>query len=97
MLPMIVSPIKRFVDRAFASVAYAGPDDQRSGRPVCFYIQEMIGGADRNRTGVRGFAVRWIATLPPRLRGSVVRPVRFDHDEGLLSPVPRLGQVKEGG
>ena len=29
--------------------------------------EREIGGTDRSRTGVHGFAIRCIATLPPRL------------------------------
>ena len=30
------------------------------------YPGQAVGGADRNRTGVHGFAVRCVATPPPR-------------------------------
>ncbi len=34
-------------------------------------VIEKIGGADRNRTGVDGFAIRCVATPPPRLNKQV--------------------------
>ena len=32
--------------------------------------RKKLGGPDRSRTGVHGFAIRWIATLPPGLLGT---------------------------
>lgn len=46
-----------------------------TNQPAIRQIVDMkltIGGLDQNRTGVSGFAIRWITTLPRGLRGGPV-------------------------
>ncbi len=44
---------------------------------------QKLGGTGRNRTGVRGFAVPYIATLPPRLHRTYPLAAFFAESQSL--------------
>ena len=55
-------------------------------------IIEIIGGPGRNRTGIRGFAVRCITTLPPDPRSGAAYIVRRTY-RGQVRPILNGGAI----